>query len=122
MLNRSKPRVGFVSDPAVAAKTAGRPESASDLDGLCLDDILSAVAANPVDADERIRALEDRIRRQWATMRELVREHGELLRGRVPDAPVPVRAEAPVLNVVVTNPRPRTRSMVPPPRRLRPVG
>lgn len=112
------------------------PKSGNESD-FDLAEILASVSAAPTDPDERMRILEDRIRRQWSTLQELVREHAmleaELALGRrrvASSAPGPqpgpasdAPASEPRLEVAASNPlpAPRAKLMVPPPRRLRPV-
>lgn len=43
-----------------------------------LAEILAAITAEPAKPDMRLREVEDSIRRHWAVLRNLVREHAEL--------------------------------------------
>lgn len=52
-------------------------DAASDVG---LSEILAALAAEPAGPDMRLREVEDSIRRHWAVLRNLVREHAELSR------------------------------------------
>ncbi len=45
-----------------------------------LAEILAAITAEPARPDMRLREVEDSIRRHWAVLRNLVREHAELTR------------------------------------------
>ena len=64
-----------------------------------LAEILAAITAEPAKPDIRLREVEDSIRRHWAVLRNLVREHADLTRaamqradheqGLVSDRPLP---------------------------------
>ena len=49
-------------------------------DNVGLAEILAALTAEPAQPDMRLREVEDSIRRHWAVLRNLVREHSELSR------------------------------------------
>jgi len=110
------------------AKTAARREadasglefmmSAADRSEVSLADILASLSADSADPDAQIRALEDKIRRQWATLRDLVREHAALTRrGLVAPVPddAPIRVTPPVDRVAAV--QPKVQMFVRPPRR-----
>lgn len=49
-------------------------------DNVGLAEILAAITAEPAQPNMRLREVEDSIRRHWAVLRNLVREHAELTR------------------------------------------
>lgn len=104
--------IAFPDPPAPPVQAGAAPkapartvESQQERD---LAEILAAVSAVPEDRQYRLRLLEDRIRRQWALLQDLVKEHTALAREAAPPAPPP-RVEP-----TVTIHRPR--SLVPPRR------
>lgn len=51
-----------------------------------LAEILAALTAEPAKPDMRLREVEDSIRRHWAVLRNLVREHADLTRAAMQQA------------------------------------
>ena len=106
--------IAFPDSPAPPAQAGPAPkaqartvESQQERD---LAEILAAVSAVPEDRQYRQRLLEERIRRQWALLQDLVKEHTALLRETAPAAPTP----PPRVEPTVTMHRPR--SLLPPRR------
>lgn len=100
------------------------PDEDDAAPGLSIGDILAAVSAVPSDPHTKITLLEERIRRQWLTLQDLVREHAALVAAQKPQESRGEAATAQPLraDIVSFPPRAVTRSMVPPPRRIRDVG
>ncbi len=71
-----------------------------------LAEILAAITAEPAKPDMRLREVEDSIRRHWAVLRNLVREHAELTRAamNLPSNAVSVRADRPLPKVAMFTP------------------
>ncbi|QJE73905.1 hypothetical protein HHL28_13095 [Aerophototrophica crusticola] len=81
--------------------------------GVDLSEILAAIsAASPQEQPSRRRLLEDEIRKQWAVLRNLVREHAALVHAESAAA-----AADPVPAASVAALPPRAKSFIPP-RRL----
>lgn len=70
----SKPSGGFDGLPAGLRMLDDAKENVG------LAEILAALTAEPAQPDMRLREVEDSIRRHWAVLRNLVREHAELTR------------------------------------------
>lgn len=82
--------------------------------GVDLSEILAAISAgSPQEQPSRKRQLEDEIRKQWAVLRNLVREHAALVHAESAAA----AAADPVPGATVATLAPRAKGFVPP-RRL----
>lgn len=109
------PGDGFTDDTIIGFPSVGlAPEDAS------IGEILAAVSAPPGDTQHRLRILEDRIRRQWAVLQDMVREHTDLVGSLTPAPARPAAAALPAAEPVAAFHK--SRSLVPPPRRLRRAG
>lgn len=81
-----KPPGGFLrtKESKASGNNDGLPAGLRLLDdpqsSVGLSEILAALTAEPAGPDMRIREVEDSIRRHWAVLRNLVREHAELTR------------------------------------------
>lgn len=81
--------------------------------GVDLSEILAAISAGPPqEQPSRRRQLEDEIRKQWAVLRNLVREHAALV-----NAEAAAMAAEPMQGATVTPMASRAKGFVPP-RRL----
>lgn len=71
-----------------------------------LSEILAALTAEPAAPDMRIREVEDSIRRHWAVLRNLVREHAELTRSAMKqsEAMAGMHADRPLPKVALFTP------------------
>lgn len=74
-----------------------------------LSEILAAIAAKPAGPDMRLREVEDSIRRHWAVLRNLVREHAELTQARIAEIETEHQPlmERPLPKVAMFTPAPR---------------
>ncbi|MFV3127784.1 hypothetical protein [Niveispirillum sp. KHB5.9] len=75
-------------------------------DNVGLAEILAALTAEPAQPDMRLREVEDSIRRHWAVLRNLVREHAELTRAamNLPSNATSVRTDRPLPKVAMFTP------------------
>ncbi|MBP7335444.1 hypothetical protein [Niveispirillum sp.] len=71
-----------------------------------LAEILAALTAEPAQPDMRLREVEDSIRRHWAVLRNLVREHAELTRAAMDaaDKGASLRSDRPLPKVAMFTP------------------
>jgi hypothetical protein len=71
-----------------------------------LAEILAAITADPAKPDMRLREVEDSIRRHWAVLRNLVREHADLTRAAMQraDAEPGLMADRPPPKVALFTP------------------
>ncbi|OYQ32642.1 hypothetical protein CHU95_17875 [Niveispirillum lacus] len=76
----SKPSGGFDGLPAGLRMLDDAKENVG------LAEILAALTAEPAQPNMRLREVEDSIRRHWAVLRNLVREHAELTRAAMDTA------------------------------------
>ncbi|MFV3074341.1 hypothetical protein [Niveispirillum fermenti] len=81
-----------------------------------LSEILAALAAEPAGPDMRLREVEDSIRRHWAVLRNLVREHAELSR-QAREQVGAVEGETGVEALQAARPLPKVAIFTPPMRR-----
>lgn len=96
----SKPSGSFDGLPAGLRLLDDAKENAG------LAEILAALTAEPAQPDMRLREVEDSIRRHWAVLRNLVREHAELTRATVDaaDKTPPLRSDRPLPKVALFTP------------------
>ena len=96
----SKPAGGFDGLPAGLRLLDDAKENVG------LAEILAALTAEPAQPDMRLREVEDSIRRHWAVLRNLVREHAELTRAAMDaaDKVPPLRGDRPLPKVAMFTP------------------